>query len=78
MAPYIQNYSNGNTYKVIENNQGELSCIIKGGNLLATLTWTCFNTCLGHKQNGRRRFNYFTIGERKKAKKKERKKEKKK
>ncbi|XP_060587107.1 nephrin-like [Ruditapes philippinarum] len=51
-APYIQNYSNGNTYKVIENNQGKLSCIIKGGNPLSTLTWNCFNNGLSTKTSG--------------------------
>ncbi|XP_060584060.1 nephrin-like, partial [Ruditapes philippinarum] len=50
--PYIQTYSDGSTYKVIENNQGKLSCIIKGGNPLATLTWNCFNNGLSTETNG--------------------------
>ena len=34
------------TYKVIENTQGLLTCEIKGGNPLATLSWSCFNNGL--------------------------------
>ncbi|XP_060603838.1 synaptogenesis protein syg-2-like [Ruditapes philippinarum] len=51
-APYIQYFSNGRTYKVIENSRGELSCIIKGGNPLATLAWNCFNNGLSTDTSG--------------------------
>ena len=42
--PIIQNFHNGDTCKVIENIQRVLSCSITGGNPLATLSWTCFNS----------------------------------
>ncbi|XP_060575521.1 synaptogenesis protein syg-2-like [Ruditapes philippinarum] len=42
--PVIQGFSAGTTYRVIENKPGQLTCLIKGGNPLPTLTWTCFNT----------------------------------
>ncbi|XP_060569025.1 carcinoembryonic antigen-related cell adhesion molecule 5-like [Ruditapes philippinarum] len=41
--PVIQGFTNGSTYKVIENNQGSLSCYIGESNPEATLMWNCFD-----------------------------------
>ncbi|XP_053373002.1 nephrin-like, partial [Mercenaria mercenaria] len=41
-SPIIQ--GDYETYVIIANHTGVLSCSIKGGNPVATLTWNCFNT----------------------------------
>lgn len=45
-SPVIQGFTVGQTYSIIRgsNTQQQLTCGIKGGNPVATLSWSCYPT----------------------------------
>ncbi|XP_045187686.2 hemicentin-1-like [Mercenaria mercenaria] len=42
-GPNIMNYSNGDTYRIIDQSKGIISCAISGANPMPVLTWICYN-----------------------------------
>ena len=42
--PIISGFADGGEYTVIEGRPGYLSCLVKGGNPMPTLSWDCYNS----------------------------------